>query len=97
MFSEIVVQVAYATAVLMKFEICNGVNVQLVQVKSRVSRVRRMTIPRMKLLTTTLGARLSLLLLTALIQISFIIGLIRPLFYLGIKMQRIGNLSSRIE
>lgn len=52
-------QEAYATALFLRSESRQGVHIQLVQAKARVSPVKRMTIPRLEMLAATIGARLT--------------------------------------
>ncbi|XP_045482841.1 uncharacterized protein LOC123686673 [Harmonia axyridis] len=50
---------SYATAIFLRSESSRGVEVQLIQAKSRVAPIKQMTIPRLELLAATIGARLS--------------------------------------
>lgn len=52
-------QLAYASAVFLCVETENDVFVRLIQAKSRVSPIKRATIPRLELLATLIGARLT--------------------------------------
>jgi hypothetical protein len=50
---------AYAAAVFVRTEYSTCVQVQLVQARSRVSPLKKLTIPELELLTATIGAMLA--------------------------------------
>ena len=52
-------QEAYATAIFLRSESRQSVNIQLIQAKARISPVKKMTIPRLEMLAATIGARLT--------------------------------------
>lgn len=51
-------QLAYTTSVFLRVETNNNVSVQLVQAKSRIAPINKMTIPRLELMGCILGARM---------------------------------------
>lgn len=51
-------QFAYATVMFLRVETEGNVSVQLIQAKTRVSPIKRMTIPRLELMACVLGTRL---------------------------------------
>lgn len=50
---------AYATVMFIRVDGCNGVTVQLLAAKSRVTPLKKISVPRIELLAATVGARLS--------------------------------------